>query len=181
MVNSQIRADLVRLLPRLRRFACGLTGSMDDGDDLVQSACERALARLDRFQPGTRLDSWMYRIMQNLWIDQCRARQARPEAGIEPVELEAVAVGDAERDLDSRLTMAAVPPRDGAVIARWRRIQLRSPAKGKRSQTRTGCVIALRLAAACACARAAGVSYRLIIALIAVRARGIGVAVGARV
>lgn len=108
MVTEQVRAELVSLLPRLRRFAYGLTGSLDDGDDLVQSACERALTRLDQFQPGTRLDSWMYRIVQNIWIDQRRARQARPEAGMEPADLAALAVGDAERELDSRLRMATV-------------------------------------------------------------------------
>lgn len=107
-VTQQLRAELVSLLPRLRRFAYGLTGSVDDGDDLVQGACERALRRLDQFQPGTRLDSWMYRIVQNLWIDQRRARQARPEAGMEPTDLEALAVGDAERELNSRLVLTSV-------------------------------------------------------------------------
>jgi RNA polymerase sigma-70 factor, ECF subfamily len=108
VVSQQVRAELVSLLPRLRRFAYGLTGSVDDGDDLVQSACERALTRLDQYRPGTRLDSWMYRIVQNLWIDQRRARQARPEAGMEPADLAALAVGDAERELSSRLAMATV-------------------------------------------------------------------------
>ena len=107
-MTQELRAELVGLLPRLRRFAYGLTGSLDDGDDLVQGACERALRRLDQFQPGTRFDSWMYRIVQNLWIDQRRARQFRPEAGVEPAELEALAVGDAERELDSRLVLANV-------------------------------------------------------------------------
>ncbi|MGH6961075.1 MAG: RNA polymerase sigma factor [Dongiaceae bacterium] len=107
-MSQELRAEIVDLLPRLRRFAYGLTGSLDDGDDLVQSACERALTRLDQFQPGTRLDSWMYRIVQNLWIDQRRAQQARPEAGMEPADLEALAVGDAERELDSRLALASV-------------------------------------------------------------------------
>ena len=107
-MTQELRAELVGLLPRLRRFAYGLTGSLDDGDDLVQGACERALRRLDQFEPGTRFDSWMYRIVQNLWIDQRRARQARPEAGMEPADLETLAVGDAERELDSRLILASV-------------------------------------------------------------------------
>ena len=107
-MTQELRAELVGLLPRLRRFAYGLTGSLDDGDDLVQGACERALKRLDQFQPGTRFDSWMYRIVQNLWIDQRRARHARPEAAIEPADLEALAVGDAERELNSRLVLTSV-------------------------------------------------------------------------
>src|SRR5262245_56658670 len=108
VVTEQVKAELVSLLPRLRRFAYGLTGSLDDGDDLVQSACERALRRLDQFQPGTRLDSWMYRIVQNVWIDQRRARRARPESAMEPADLAALAVGDAEREMDGRLTVATV-------------------------------------------------------------------------
>jgi RNA polymerase sigma-70 factor (ECF subfamily) len=38
---------------------------------------ERALTRRNQWQEGTRLDSWMYRIMRNLWIDQARAAQRR--------------------------------------------------------------------------------------------------------
>lgn len=72
---------LIAVLPRLRRFARGLTGTSTDADDLVQSACERALARQHQFQEGTRFDSWMYRIVQTIWIDQVRARGVRKEAG----------------------------------------------------------------------------------------------------
>jgi RNA polymerase sigma-70 factor (ECF subfamily) len=57
MADAAFNRQLVALLPRLRRFAYGLTGSIEEGDDLVQTACERALAAADRFQRGTRLDS----------------------------------------------------------------------------------------------------------------------------
>jgi RNA polymerase sigma-70 factor (ECF subfamily) len=67
--------DLLAILPRLRRFAASLTRDRADGDDLCQMALERALKARDQWQPGTRLDSWMYRIMRNLWIDEGRARQ----------------------------------------------------------------------------------------------------------
>jgi RNA polymerase sigma-70 factor (ECF subfamily) len=71
--------DLIALLPRLRRFARALARNDDEADDLVQSACERALRSRDSFVPGTRLDSWMCRIVQNLWIDRCRSAAARGE------------------------------------------------------------------------------------------------------
>ncbi len=71
--------QLIAVLPRLRRFARGLTGSLVEADDLVQAACERALARRHQFQEGTRFDSWMFRIVQTIWIDQIRSRKVRKE------------------------------------------------------------------------------------------------------
>jgi RNA polymerase sigma-70 factor (ECF subfamily) len=72
---SPFAEDLVALLPRLRRFALSLTRSAAEADDLVQAACERALRARDQWIPGTRLDSWLFRIMQNLWIDAIRRRR----------------------------------------------------------------------------------------------------------
>lgn len=71
------RTELVALLPRLRRFALSLTGNPQDGDDLVQAACEKALRNAAQFTPGTRMDSWMYRIVQTLWIDDRRRNRTR--------------------------------------------------------------------------------------------------------
>lgn len=107
-VSEQVRLELVSLLPRLRRFGFALTGSMDDGDDLVQSALERALTRLGQFEVGTRLDSWMYRIMKNMWVDLKRSPQSRREVGAEPADLEPLVVGDARREVEGRLFLAAV-------------------------------------------------------------------------
>ena len=69
--------ELVELLPRLRRFARGLARDAGDADDLCQAAIERALKSRDQWQQGTRLDSWMYRITRNLWIDERRAARRR--------------------------------------------------------------------------------------------------------
>jgi RNA polymerase sigma-70 factor, ECF subfamily len=80
-VSNRFSDQLIAVLPRLRRFARGLTGSAIEADDLVQAACERALAREHQFQEGTRFDSWMFRIVQTIWIDQIRARDVRKEDG----------------------------------------------------------------------------------------------------
>lgn len=69
---DDVGKQLLAMLPVLRRFALSLTRSADKADDLVQSACERALANADRYEPGTRFDAWMFRIMRNLWIDHLR-------------------------------------------------------------------------------------------------------------
>ena len=68
---------MLALVPRLRRFAVGLSGNAADGDDLCQAAIERALVNRGKWQEGTRLDSWMYTMMRNIWIDEARARQRR--------------------------------------------------------------------------------------------------------
>ena len=96
--------QLVAVLPRLRRFARGLAGSAAEADDLVQAACERALARSHQFQEGTRFDSWMFRIVQTIWIDQLRARDVRKEDGD-------VAVGKARFH-----RVAAQPHPEGALV-----------------------------------------------------------------
>jgi RNA polymerase sigma-70 factor (ECF subfamily) len=106
-MDQTVRQEMLAMLPRLRRFAYGLTGSVDSGDDLVQSACERALARLHQWEPGTRLDSWMFRIMKNLWLDDTRAGWRR-EVATSNVVLEAVRGGDAEAESAVRIELGAV-------------------------------------------------------------------------
>ncbi len=99
--------ELVALLPRLRRMARALCRDEDEADELVQQAVERALVNRHRFQPGTRLDAWMHRIIQNLWRDEYRRRKRRGPV----VELEAVrhmAGGDGRREGEVRLTLRAV-------------------------------------------------------------------------
>lgn len=69
------RAELISLLPRLRRFAYGLTGDGHQADDLVQTGCLKAIERWQQYQPGTSLASWMFRILQTTWLDEYRTRQ----------------------------------------------------------------------------------------------------------
>lgn len=70
-----IREELVSLLPRLRRFSLAVAGNAQDAEDLLHSALERALRFESTWQRGTRLDSWIYRIIRNLWIDERRAKR----------------------------------------------------------------------------------------------------------
>jgi RNA polymerase sigma factor (sigma-70 family) len=71
--------ELTALLPRLRRFARGLTHDPADADDLCQQTVERALRSRHSWQEGARLDAWVYRIMRNQWIDEIRARTRRSQ------------------------------------------------------------------------------------------------------
>ena len=100
--GRSFETQLTAAIPRLRRFAYGLTRSRADADDLVQAALERALSRLDQWEPGTRLDSWLYRIVQNLWIDQRRA-QARRGVEVSTDEMLEIAGEDGEASAERRL------------------------------------------------------------------------------
>jgi RNA polymerase sigma-70 factor (ECF subfamily) len=106
-VTEDIRARMVAVLPRLRRFAYALTGSTEQGDDLVQDACLRALSRIDLWQPGTRLDSWMYRIAQNIWLDRVRANKVRGEV-VDIDTMEGITGSDGRIVAESELTLQAV-------------------------------------------------------------------------
>jgi RNA polymerase sigma-70 factor, ECF subfamily len=68
-------ADLVVVLPQLRRYARALTGDFAWADDLVQDVTERALGRVSAFRAGSNLRAWLFTIMRNLYIDQLRGRR----------------------------------------------------------------------------------------------------------
>lgn len=106
-MTDEIRSRMVAVLPRLRRFAYALTGSTEQGDDLVQETCLRALSRVDRWQPGSRLDSWMYRIAQNIWLDRMRANKVRGEV-VDVEVVEAMPGSDGRDVMESQLTLEAV-------------------------------------------------------------------------
>lgn len=102
---------LAALLPRLRRFAHALARNAADADDLTQATVERALRSRAQWSPGTRLDSWLYRIMRNLWIDAVRSR-ARKEDLHAPVD-EAERMGEdprasIEATIDLQIAMNAM-------------------------------------------------------------------------
>jgi RNA polymerase sigma factor (sigma-70 family) len=78
-MSNSLENDIAALLPRLRRFARSITFHREDADDVVQIAVERALTRSAQWEPGTRLDSWMFRIVKNAWIDEVRARARRDQ------------------------------------------------------------------------------------------------------
>jgi len=80
-----LSAELVTLLPRLRRFARALTRNPHDADDLVQVALERALARAHQLRPDAALAGWVFGILRHAWIDELRAR-ARSERVFAPEE-----------------------------------------------------------------------------------------------
>jgi RNA polymerase sigma-70 factor (ECF subfamily) len=100
-------AQLVQLMPRLRRFALRLSGTGHEAEDLVQSACERALANLHKFEPGVAIDSWMFRTIQNLFVDGRRAAVVRG-GNADPVDPDLLSGGDAGREAEASILLGSV-------------------------------------------------------------------------
>jgi RNA polymerase sigma-70 factor (ECF subfamily) len=106
-MTSPIASELVALLPRLRRFAVVLCKSQVSADDLVQAACVRALANAQSWTPGTRFDSWMFRILHNHWLDTMR--RARTEGIVQEIDVAARIVGtDGESQMMRRFQLAEI-------------------------------------------------------------------------
>lgn len=73
-MRDPFKDQLVGLLPKLRSYALGLTGSASEADDLVQEALTRAWRSRAGFD-GANLKAWTYRILRNCFIDHVKLRR----------------------------------------------------------------------------------------------------------
>ena len=101
-------------MARLARFL--LAGNPPDAEDLVQDAVLRAYTSFPRFEPGTNLRAWLFRILRNTWVDLLRKRGrqgelADVEADTEDAALEEfrAAAVRARREADLEAALARLP------------------------------------------------------------------------
>ncbi|MGE0096598.1 MAG: sigma-70 family RNA polymerase sigma factor [Alphaproteobacteria bacterium] len=89
--SEEFRTEIIKLVPQLRAFSRGLTGSRDRADDLVQDTLMRAIAGEHLFRPGTNLRAWLFTILRNRHLSEYRRRRY-DGGGIEDVPEALVAV-----------------------------------------------------------------------------------------
>jgi RNA polymerase sigma-70 factor (ECF subfamily) len=107
------------LRPRLHRYCARMTGSVFDGEDVVQEALFEAYRKLDTFAENRPLAPWLFRIAHNRCIDALRRRRVREgaEAGVqisesvEPVHTDSVGTGRALEYL-----VITLPPKERACV-----------------------------------------------------------------
>ena len=75
MLSDQQREALLAELGGLRKFCVSLTGTVADGDDLLQATVERVLQK--GMPTDAHVAKWAYRVCKNAWIDEIRSRDVR--------------------------------------------------------------------------------------------------------
>jgi RNA polymerase sigma-70 factor (ECF subfamily) len=118
---EQFERELISLLPRLRRFARSLTKDAFTADDLCQLAIERALKRRSQHRTDARLDSWMFTIMRNCWLDEVRSRRRWSdhfELGVDAADsVAAAATADVVDDMSLQQAMNDLPLEQREAVA----------------------------------------------------------------
>lgn len=71
---------ITALRPSLHRYCARMTGSVMDGEDVVQETLFEAYRKLDKFDDSRPLKPWLFRIAHNRCIDFLRRRGVRDEA-----------------------------------------------------------------------------------------------------
>lgn len=80
---STFRTDLVATIPNLRSFAFRLTRNADRRDDLVQQALVLALTHEDKFDLGTDIRAWAFKILYRRHLSNLRPASASKTVSID--------------------------------------------------------------------------------------------------
>jgi RNA polymerase sigma-70 factor (ECF subfamily) len=106
------------LRPSLHRYCARMTGSVMDGEDVVQEALFEAYRKLDKFDESRPLKPWLFRIAHNRCIDFLRRRGVRDEAERVAAVPEASPADAALVDVGKAIehVVAFLPPRERASI-----------------------------------------------------------------
>src|SRR6266545_24932 len=108
-----------QLRPQLHRYCSRMTGSVTDGEDVVQDALFRAYRNLDAYDDSRPLAPWLFRVAHNQCIDFLRRRGVRMEAEsaaaepdvVHPGGFTGISVGPAMEHLVLNL-----PPKERACV-----------------------------------------------------------------
>ncbi|GAB4149016.1 MAG: RNA polymerase sigma factor [Sphingomonadales bacterium] len=114
MQNDALRAEIVKVLTPLRRFAYALTGARHDADDLLQATVERVLER--GMPEEADVQKWSFRVCRNIWIDQVRAQKVRAPISDESA-IDRADSHDGERAVFAKITFDQVNGAMGALPA----------------------------------------------------------------
>ena len=77
--TASFESEALPHLDALYRTALRMTHNEQAAEDLVQDTLERAYSNFARYEPGTNIRAWLFRILSNLAISAYRRRASGPE------------------------------------------------------------------------------------------------------
>ncbi|MDB5070229.1 MAG: polymerase subunit sigma-70 [Candidatus Eremiobacteraeota bacterium] len=97
--RDAFEALLGELRPKLHRFCARMTGSVIDGEDVVQDALAKAVAAFPGSAKVSNYEAWLFRIAHNAAVDflRRRARDENARADTDPDTIVDERIGEAER------------------------------------------------------------------------------------
>jgi RNA polymerase sigma-70 factor, ECF subfamily len=101
--KQRFQQEALPMLDSLYGGALRMTRNASDAEDLVLETMLRACRAFDRFEPGTHLKAWLFRIMTNAYINTYRKRKREP-AMVSKDEVEDFDLYQALRNHDSQFT-----------------------------------------------------------------------------
>ena len=79
--NEAFEEEALQYLDALYRTALRMSRNREDAEDLVQETYLRAFRFIDKFEPGTNLKAWLFKILTNTFINQYRKAARQPQVG----------------------------------------------------------------------------------------------------
>ena len=70
-----VKKKLLEMVPKLRRYSYGLTGSIDKGDELLQDSIVKILSMDKDIQHIDNLNAYFYKIISNDWKDKIKKKK----------------------------------------------------------------------------------------------------------
>jgi RNA polymerase sigma-70 factor, ECF subfamily len=106
------------LRPSLHRYCARMTGSVMDGEDVVQEALFEAYRKLDKFDDNRPIKPWLFRIAHNRCIDFLRRKGVRDEAETAAVMPEAIKAVEAVLGTGKAVEhlVLTLPPKERACV-----------------------------------------------------------------
>jgi RNA polymerase sigma-70 factor (ECF subfamily) len=108
-----------QLRPRLHRYCARMTGSVMDGEDIVQETLFQAYRKLETFDDTRDLTPWLFRIAHNRCIDLLRRRKVRQQAEATAIQPEVYLPADPAEPIPPQSIehlVLALAPRERACV-----------------------------------------------------------------